>query len=64
MLPYGQQRARDLFSERPMDLQGCQLLLEAQAVVLKGLRRVLKPAREKRGGGEQPVRRTEFKGDM
>lgn len=38
------ERALDLFSEHYMDLQGCQLLLKAQTVFLKGLCRVLNEA--------------------
>lgn len=52
MLLYGQQRALDLFSEHYMDLQGCQLLLKAQTVFLKGPCRVLNEAQKSRGGGE------------
>lgn len=44
MVLYGQQRALDLYSEHYMDLQGCQLLLKAQPVFLKGLCKVLNEA--------------------
>lgn len=52
MLQYGQQRALDLFPEHYVDLQGCQLLLKAQAVFLQGLCRVLSEAQKGHGGGE------------
>ena len=52
MLPYGQQRALDLFPEHYMDLQGCHLLLKAQNVFLKGLCRVLNEAQRRHGGGD------------
>lgn len=51
MLPYGQQRALDLFPEHYMDLQGCHLLLKAQAVFLKALCRVLNEAQRRQGVG-------------
>lgn len=51
MLLYGQQRALDLFPEHYMDLQGCQLLLKAQTVFLKGLRGVLNKVRKRHGDG-------------
>lgn len=53
MLLSEQERAVDLFSEHYMDLQGCHLLLKAQTVFFKGLRRVLKEPQASRGGGEQ-----------
>lgn len=49
MLPYGQQRALDLFPEHYMDLQGCHLLLKAQAVFY--LCRVLNEAQRRHGAG-------------
>ena len=51
-------RALGLFYERYMDLQGCQLLLKAQTVFLKGLCRVLSEAWETLGGGEWHMRCT------
>lgn len=49
-------RALDLFSEHYMDLQGCQLLLKAQTVFLKGLCRVVNEAQKRHGGGEWCMR--------
>lgn len=51
MLLYGQQKALDLLFERYIDLQGCQLLLKAQTVFLKGLCRVLNEAWKRRQRG-------------
>lgn len=51
MLLYGQQKALALLFEHYIDLQGCQLLLKAQTVFLKGLCRVLNEAGKRRGEG-------------
>ena len=54
------ERALDLFSEHYMDLQGCQLLLKAQTVFLKGLCRVLNETQKRCGGGEWYMRYIAF----